>query len=74
MALFRNSPPAFYGINATRGRWLGQHTFQIERRILGHSETQMWVLTFDGDKIDASYEDTDGFKTQLHGERSLTAR
>ena len=72
--LFRKSPPAFYGINATKGRWLGQHSFQIERRILGHSETQMWVLTFDGDKVDVSYEDTDGFKTQLHGEKSLTAR
>lgn len=67
--VFRKSPPAFYGINATRGRWLGQHTFQVERRILGHSETQMWTLTFDGNKVDVSYEDTDGFKTQLHGER-----
>jgi CubicO group peptidase (beta-lactamase class C family) len=66
---FRKSPPAFYDINATRGRWLGQHIFQVERRILGHSETQMWELTFDGNKVDVSYQDTDGFKTQLHGER-----
>ena len=67
--VFRKSPPAFYGINATRGRWLGQHIFQVERRILGHSETQMWALTFDGNKVDVSYQDTDGFKAQLHGER-----
>ena len=67
--MFRKTPPAFYGIDATRGRWLGQHIFQVERRILGHSETQLWELTFDANKVDVSYQDTDGFKTQLHGER-----
>ena len=42
--------------------------FEIDRRILGHSETQLWTLTFDGNKVDVSFENTDGFKTQLHGE------
>ena len=66
--VFRRSPPAFYGINAVKARWINQHTFEIDRRILGHSETQLWALTFDGDKVDINFENTDGFKTQLHGE------
>jgi hypothetical protein len=36
--IFRESPPAPYGINASKGRWLNEHTFAIERRILGRSE------------------------------------
>jgi CubicO group peptidase (beta-lactamase class C family) len=66
--VFRKSPPAFYGINAVKARWIGQHTFEIDRRILGHSETQLWTLTFDGNKVDVAFENTDGFKTHLHGE------
>jgi hypothetical protein len=33
--LYRRSPPAPYGINAARGRWTSEHTFVMERRILG---------------------------------------
>jgi CubicO group peptidase (beta-lactamase class C family) len=65
--VFRKSPPAPYGINVAKGRWLNEHTFAIERRILGRSETQVWTLTFDGDKVSAAYENTDGFKAELHG-------
>ena len=68
--LYRRSPPAPYGINATRGRWTSEHTFVMERRILGHSETQTWALTFDGDKVTVNFQNTDGFKAELHGERS----
>jgi hypothetical protein len=66
--IFRKSPPAFYGINAVKGRWIGQRTFEIDRHILGHSETQLWTLTFEGHKVDVDFQNTDGFKTQLHGE------
>jgi CubicO group peptidase (beta-lactamase class C family) len=66
--VYRKSPPAPYGINATKGRWTGEHTFVMERRILGHSETQTWELTFDGDKVAVNFENTDGFKAELHGE------
>jgi hypothetical protein len=66
--IFRRSPPAFYGINAVKGRWINQHTFEIDRHILGHSETQLWALTFEGNKVDVSFQNTDGFRTQLHGE------
>jgi hypothetical protein len=65
---FRKSPPAFYGINAARGRWLSEHSFAIERRILGHSEVQLWTLTFDGNRVNVAYEDTDGTREELHGE------
>jgi len=68
--LYRKSPPAGYGINAARGRWTSEHTFVMERRILGHSETQTWALTFDGDKVTVNFENTDGFKAELHGETS----
>jgi hypothetical protein len=40
----------------------------VERRILGHGETQRWTLAFDGRKVDVRFEDTDGVKVELHGE------
>jgi hypothetical protein len=46
--IFRKSPPAFYGVNAAKGRWVNEHTFAVERRILGHGETETWTLNFDG--------------------------
>ena len=45
--LFRKSS-APYGVNAVKGSWLDDHTFEVERRILGHGETQKWTLAFDG--------------------------
>ena len=67
--IFRKSPPAFYGINAAKGRWINQHTFALERRILGHSETQRWTF-LRGRQGDVNFENTDGAKTELHGVRS----
>jgi CubicO group peptidase (beta-lactamase class C family) len=66
---FRRSPPAPYGINAVRGRWLNENTFSIERRILGHSETQTWALSFSGDEVKVNFENTDGLKAELHGRK-----
>ena len=70
--MYRSSPPAPYGINAARGRWINEHifAFAIERRILGDGENQTWALTFFGDKVTVNFEDTDGFKAELHGEGS----
>jgi len=65
---FRKSPPALYGINACKGRWLNQHSFALERRILGHSETQIWTLTFEGNRVTIAFENTDGYKAELHGQ------
>jgi CubicO group peptidase (beta-lactamase class C family) len=66
----RKSPPAFYGINAAKGRWLHDHTFALERRILGHGETQTWTLSFEGNKVTVGLETTDGDKRELRGETS----
>ena len=66
--VFRKSPPAPYGINAVKARWINQHSFEVDRHILGHSETQLWTLAFEGNKVEVSFENTDGFKTQLHGD------
>jgi CubicO group peptidase (beta-lactamase class C family) len=65
--LFRKSS-APYGVNAVKGSWLDDHTFEVERRILGHGETQKWTLAFDGNKVDVTFESTDGAKVNLHGE------
>jgi CubicO group peptidase (beta-lactamase class C family) len=67
--MFRKSP-AHYGTNAVKGRWVNARTFEVERRILGHSETQLWALAFDGRKVTVNFEDTDGSKVELHGEAS----
>ncbi|WOH68456.1 serine hydrolase [Bradyrhizobium sp. BWA-3-5] len=67
---YRKSPPALYGINAAKGRWINERTFAMERRILGRGEIQNWSLTFDADKVTVNFENTDGFKAELHGEMS----
>jgi CubicO group peptidase (beta-lactamase class C family) len=66
--LFRKGSPAIYGIDAVKGGWLDNHTFAVERRILGHGEMQRWTLVFAGKKVDVHYESTDGAKAELHGE------
>ena len=67
--MFRKSPTR-YGTNAVKGRWVNTRTFAIERRILGHSETQIWTLAFDGNTVKVSFEDTDGTRVELRGETS----
>jgi CubicO group peptidase (beta-lactamase class C family) len=65
--LFRKSS-ARYGIDAVKGSWLDDHTFVVERRILGHGETQKWTLAFDGDKVEIKFASTDGGEAELRGE------
>ena len=66
--VYRKDPPTRYGIDAVKGSWIGRDEFAIERRILGHGETQLWTLTFDGKQVDVHLETTDGFKADAHGE------
>jgi CubicO group peptidase (beta-lactamase class C family) len=61
---------ASYGIDAIKGRWINGHSFVVERRILGHSETQFWTLTFDGTKVEIAFENTDGYTTTAQGEEA----
>ena len=65
--MYRKSP-SYYGTDAVKGRWVNAHTFAMERRILGHSETQLWTLEFDGNKATINFEDTDGNRAEFHGE------
>jgi CubicO group peptidase (beta-lactamase class C family) len=65
--LFRKAL-ARYGVDAVKGSWLNDHTFVVERRILGHGETQKRTLAFDGKKVDVNFENTDGAWVELHGE------
>ncbi len=65
--LFRQSPTP-YGVNAVKGSWLDDHTFMVERRVLGHGETERWTLAFDGKKVNVKFESTDGAELELHGE------
>jgi CubicO group peptidase (beta-lactamase class C family) len=65
---FRKSPAAAHGIDAVRGRWVDDHTFEVERRILGHGETERWLLRFDGESLEASYENTDGVRGRVRGQ------
>jgi CubicO group peptidase (beta-lactamase class C family) len=65
--LFRKSS-APYGVDAVKGSWLDDHTFVVERRILGHADTQKWTLAFTGKTVDVTFESTDGANVKLHGE------
>ena len=66
--LFRMTPPSRRGVDAVKGTWLDDHTLVVDRRILGHGETERWTTTFDGDKVDIKFESTDGGKASLHGQ------
>ena len=46
--LFRKGAPQAYGVDAVKGSWVDDHTFVVERRILGHGGTQQWTLAFAG--------------------------
>ena len=66
---FRIGPPASYGIDAVKGRWLGARVFRAERRILGHGETQSWTLAFEDRGVVVDFETTDGVRVRLRGSR-----
>ena len=39
-----------------KGAWQDDHTFVMDRLILGEGPTQIWTLTFDGDKLKVRFE------------------
>ncbi len=59
---------AAYGVDAVKGSWLDDHTFAVDRRILGHGEVDRYTLTFESNKVDVKFESTNGSKAELHGE------
>jgi hypothetical protein len=64
---FRLAAPNRFGVAAARGRWVSDNSLEIERRILGHSETQRWLLTFEGNSVSLHFVDTDGDKVDVRG-------
>ena len=59
---------AAYGVDAVKGSWLDDHTFAVDRQILGHGEVDRYTLTFESNKVDVKFESTTGSKAELHGE------
>ena len=49
---------AAYGIDAVKGSWLDDHTFAVDRQILGHGESRRWTLAFESNKVDVKFEST----------------
>lgn len=64
---FRLAAPDRFGIAAARGRWVGDGSLVIERRILGYGATQRWLLTFESNNVTVRFVDTDGDKAILRG-------
>lgn len=64
---FRVAAANQFGIAAARGRWASNNSLEVERRILGGSATQRWLLTFEGNAVTIHFADTDGNKADLHG-------
>ena len=64
---FRLSAPNRLGTAAARGRWVSDNSLEVQRRILGSSVTQRWLLTFEGNNLTVHFVDTDGYKADVHG-------
>jgi len=64
---FRLAAPQWFGVAAARGRWISDNSLEVERRILGYSAVQRWILTFDGSDVTVHFADTDGDKADIHG-------
>ena len=56
------------GVNAVKGTWQNDHTFVIDRLILGQGQpAERWTLTFDGEKLNVRAE-LEGFEISMDGE------
>jgi CubicO group peptidase (beta-lactamase class C family) len=50
--LYRKGEPTDRGVNAVKGAWQDDHTFLIDRLVLGQWEPpERWTLTFEGEKL-----------------------
>jgi CubicO group peptidase (beta-lactamase class C family) len=64
---FRVAAPQWFGIAAARARWVGNTSLEVERRVLGFSATQRWILTFNNNDVTVHFFDTDGAKADILG-------
>ena len=66
--LYRNGELTEVGVNAAKGTWQNEHTFVIDRLILGQGQpAERWTLTFDGQKLHVRAE-LEGFEISVDGE------
>src|SRR5271166_50467 len=57
------------GVNAVKGTWQDDHTFVIDRLILGQGKpAERWTLTFDGEKLNARVKLGDGDEISIRSE------
>ena len=66
--LYRKGELTEVGVNAVKGTWQNEHTFVIDRLILGQGQpAERWTLTFDGQKLHVRAE-LEGFEISMDGE------
>jgi CubicO group peptidase (beta-lactamase class C family) len=66
--LYRKGELTEVGVNAVKGTWQNEHTFVIDRLILGQGQpAERWTLTFDGQKLQVRAE-LEGFEISMDGE------
>ena len=59
----------FPRVNAVKGTWQDDHTFVIDRLILGQGRpAERWTLTFDGEKLNVRVKLGDGDEISMDSE------
>jgi CubicO group peptidase (beta-lactamase class C family) len=67
--LYRKSDPTVFGVFATKGKWLNDHTFMIDRLTLGGGNPeQKWTLGFDGERLNVRGKDRNGREISIDSE------
>ncbi|MBW7961630.1 serine hydrolase [Bradyrhizobium sp. BR 10261] len=66
--LYRKGQLTASGIFASKGRWLNDKTFEIERQAVGMDELQKWTLSFDGDRLNLHGKDREGRDVSVDSE------
>ena len=55
-------------VNAVKGTWLDDHTFQMNRQIRGLGPEELWTFRFDGDRLNLRVTLTDSNEISIDGE------
>ncbi|KRQ15596.1 serine hydrolase [Bradyrhizobium manausense] len=66
--LYRKGQLTASGVFATKGKWLNDKTFEIERQAVGMDELQKWTLSFDGDRLILHAKDREGRDVSVDSE------
>jgi CubicO group peptidase (beta-lactamase class C family) len=73
--LYRKGEPTYLqelancGVNAVKGTWQDNHTFVIDRLILGQGQpAERWTLTFDEEKLNVRVKFEDGSEMSMDSE------